>query len=573
VKDCGWVDGLTVGTTSIVGQPDDLSEALDSNLKFTTTGASNWHVASGQSNEFYYDGDSAQSGTTSSGEESCLQTIVDSDNAETIKFYWKVSCQADVDYLEFYIDDVRQDPRLTGETDWALQSYSLSAGIHTLKWRFINGGGSSGQECGWVDYVQWTGPSPKQDPSKWQQIVYKQDVTGRRVEKQVDGYSTRYVYDGGQVIAEYDGNNNLLHKYIYGPGIDQPVSMIDVADSKTYYYHYDALGSVVALSDGSGSTVETYEYSVYGQVAASDANNPNPYMFAGRRYDIEIGLYYNRARYYNPYTGRFLQTDPVGYGDGMNWYAYCRNNPTNYADPSGALSWDMKAITEGGGAGNLIRFTIYADGGSEIRHYDANGVDDGLRWLCDQDDIFTDAWLGEQVGIKMAGDELTWWYLQAINKLGGGFDLKALENAGFHIVRQEAHLKMSETGLNPWTRTIHWSAKGFKLPWWIGSLPWQTMRDGPVTYLAHELQHAADQLSGANMFGDTENPDTDAWWSQLNAIRTQNIVAMNLIDLAPKAYKIGTWKVWPFTKWKKEDYLRDGGWDIGEPAPTPPWAK
>jgi RHS repeat-associated protein len=329
------VDGLTVGTTSIVGKPDDLSEALDSNLKFTTTGADSWHVASGQSSQYYYDGDSAQSGTTSSGEESCLETIVDSDNPETLKFYWKVSCQADVDYLEFYIDGVRQSPRITGETDWVLQSYSLSAGIHTLKWRFINGGGSSGQECGWVDFVQWTGPSPKQDPSNWQQIDYKQDVTGRRVEKKVDGYSTRYVYDGDDVIAEYDGNNNLLRKYIYGPCTDEPVCMIEVADSNTYYYHYDALGSVVALSDSSGSTVETYEYSVYGEAAASDANNPNPYMFAGRRFDVEIGLYYNRARYYNPYTGRFLQVDPVGYDAGMNMYRYCQNNPVNFADPSG----------------------------------------------------------------------------------------------------------------------------------------------------------------------------------------------------------------------------------------------
>jgi RHS repeat-associated protein len=262
-------------------------------------------------------------------------TIVDSDNAEAIKFYWKVSCESGMDYLEFYIDDVRQSHRITGETDWALQSYSLSAGIHTLKWRYTDGGGDSGDNCGWVDFVQWTGPSPKQDPTNWQQIVYKQDVTGRRVEKKVDGYSTRYVYDGSQVIAEYDGNNNLLRKYIYGPGIDQPVCMIDVADSKTYYYHYDALGSVVALSDSSGSTVETYEYSVYGEVAASDANNPNPYMFAGRRYDIEIGLYYNRARYYNPYTGRFLQTDPVGYDAGINMYRYCQNNPLTFTDADG----------------------------------------------------------------------------------------------------------------------------------------------------------------------------------------------------------------------------------------------
>jgi len=58
-------------------------------------------------------------------------------------------------------------------------------------------------------------------------------------------------------------------------------------------------------------------------------------MFAGRRFDIEIGLYYNRARYYNPFTGRFLQTDPIGYGDGINLYAYCGNNPLAFADPSG----------------------------------------------------------------------------------------------------------------------------------------------------------------------------------------------------------------------------------------------
>jgi len=159
-------------------------------------------------------------------------------------------------------------------------------------------------------------PSPQQDPSNWQEINYKHDVYGRRGEKKVDGYSTRYLYDGDHVIAEYDGNNNLLRKYIYGPGIDQPVCMIEPAESETYYYHYDALGSVVALSDSSGDTVQTYEYSVFSQVAVEDINHPNPYMFAGRRFDIEIGLYYNRARYYNPFIGRFLQADPIGYEAG-----------------------------------------------------------------------------------------------------------------------------------------------------------------------------------------------------------------------------------------------------------------
>ena len=339
--DCGWVDGLYVGPSSGSLDPEppgDYAEAVDSSLKFTTIADDDdvWTTDSGFDSEYYYDGDSARSGSISNSEESILQTIVDSASSETLKFYWKVSSDENDDYLEFYIDGTRQD-RISGEVDWTLKTYTVSSGIHTLKWVYVKDyEDEDGDDCGWVDFVQWTGASPVPDSENWQQLDYKHDVYGRRSEKLIDGYATRYVYDGPHVIAEYDGNNNLLRKYIYGPGIDQAVSMIEVADSSaTYYYHYDALGSVIALSDSSGDTVQTYEYSVYGEVAVEDANHTNPYMFAGRRYDIEIGLYYNRARYYNPYTGRFLQTDPIGYGDGMNMYAYCGNNPLGFTDPGG----------------------------------------------------------------------------------------------------------------------------------------------------------------------------------------------------------------------------------------------
>jgi RHS repeat-associated protein len=188
--------------------------------------------------------------------------------------------------------------------------------------------------------------------TRWDTITYTYDFAGRRIAKAYDGTTvTKYLYDGGQILAEYDGSNNLLHKYIHGPGVDQPICMIDVNDANaTYYYHFDGLGSVVALSDDSGDTVQVYEYSVFGQAAASDPNHPNRFLFTGREFDSETGLYYYRARYYNPHIGRFLQTDPAN--QGMNPYQYCRNNSVNCVDPSGlwtvAFYWGQDAANWSG---------------------------------------------------------------------------------------------------------------------------------------------------------------------------------------------------------------------------------
>jgi RHS repeat-associated protein len=121
---------------------------------------------------------------------------------------------------------------------------------------------------------------------------------------------------------------------------------VDISGDTWYFYHYDGLGSVVALSNISGVIVEQYSYDAFGSTTITTTpgyTSPNnPYMFTARRYDDETGLYYYRMRYYSPQQGRFLQPDPIGYADGMNIYAYVGNNPLNSIDPWGLVRRDSR---------------------------------------------------------------------------------------------------------------------------------------------------------------------------------------------------------------------------------------
>jgi len=288
--------------------------------------------------ESYQGTHSARSGYIYDSEDSYLETQVQ--GSGTITFWWKVSSQSG-DELEFWVGTTRLDHISGTETeDWQQRTFTVSGtGPHTLKWRYVKDGGTStGEDCGWVDWVQWHGPVQVPAADAWSTLNYVYDAEGRRIEKKYDGRTVlKYVYDGDRCLAEYDASNNLRRRYIYGPGVDKPICMIETMGSYagTYYYHFDGSGNVVALTNASGNTVEVYEYDVYGKVGATDASHPNRFMFTGREFDKETGLYYYRARYYKPEIGRFLQVDPVGYGAGMNLYRYCRNNPWNMTDPFG----------------------------------------------------------------------------------------------------------------------------------------------------------------------------------------------------------------------------------------------
>jgi len=166
---------------------------------------------------------------------------------------------------------------------------------------------------------------------------------------------TKFYYDGARCIEERDGSDVLLRQYVFGNGIDEILQRKDYTDgavSATYYFHENSLGSIYAVTDNTGIIVEKYSYTAYGKVTIKDAldvvhtTSPisNRFMYTGREWDAESGLYYYRARYYSPAMGRFLQRDSFKPDELLNLYTYVTNNPIRYTDSLGLI---REEINEG----------------------------------------------------------------------------------------------------------------------------------------------------------------------------------------------------------------------------------
>ena len=191
--------------------------------------------------------------------------------------------------------------------------------------------------------------------------TYMYDVYGNRVEKQVwtssqgtttttrfaldgwkkpvDGNGQLYALKGNEnfdVWAELDGSNQLTMRRLFGDGVDELAARISVGGTAVWYLT-DRLGSVRNLTNSSGTLIGTLVYDGYGNVSTDTTGaNGDQYQSTGRERDAESGLQYNRARYYDPLTGRWLNEDPIGFeGGDENLFRYARNQPFSNADPSG----------------------------------------------------------------------------------------------------------------------------------------------------------------------------------------------------------------------------------------------
>jgi RHS repeat-associated protein len=168
------------------------------------------------------------------------------------------------------------------------------------------------------------------------------DAFGRLSREVTDGVQYDFTPDGDQIVAETrNADPSTTTYFVHGDGLDRP--LFRVQGGKAAFYHWGADGSLSFVSDQSGELIEKYSYSAYGERSVEDASGNaipdsligNRYGYRGQMYHAATGLYWMRARWYEPKWGRFLTPDPIGLAGGQNRYMYVNASPTLFWDPFG----------------------------------------------------------------------------------------------------------------------------------------------------------------------------------------------------------------------------------------------
>ncbi len=164
-------------------------------------------------------------------------------------------------------------------------------------------------------------------------VALDYDAKGRLAEENSANGIVQFAYAGSALIAEYDSSNTLLRRYVHGPGSDEPIAVYEGSGTASKFYMMaDHQGSIIGYTDSAGTVTDKNSYSPEG---VPDAANVGRFGYTGQMWLAEAELYHYKARAYDPQLGRFLQADPIGYGDGLNMYAYVGGDAVNSRDPSG----------------------------------------------------------------------------------------------------------------------------------------------------------------------------------------------------------------------------------------------